>query len=308
MYLGKKVDLIITYVNCNDQNWKNEYEIAAHTRAIPAMMERFRSFGTLRYLFRGIDKYMSFVDRAILIVSSESQIPNWLNRDNVRIVLHSDYISPLSIPTFNSCTIESFFFRLDDLNDFIIYTNDDIYPLMSTTAEDFFTDGVPNTHFKFYRGYDKNNTFRQQCKNGANMIFDALTMARLIENKENPKFFKPDHCMSAMTIDTIRTVGQLCGEDIRKAATPFRGFRNVNQHIYLYYQYFTDKYCDKAIDYEYITFNDGLDRVVKTILNPRHKLLCINDSGLYSCDYDNAKRAIQKALSKVLPNKSKFEN
>lgn len=309
MYLGKKVDLLITYVNFKDDRWKADYEKTAHCRVNPGMMERFRSFGTLRYLLRGVDKFMPYVDRVILIVAYESQVPKWVSRANVTVITHDKFIPTMNLPTFNSCTIEAFFHRINGLNPYIIYTNDDIYPVMPSEIDDFYTQSLPNTNFKFYRGYGKDNMFRQQCKNGADLIYNTLKKKRLIDDsKENPRFFKPDHCMSALTHETLRTVGYLCGEELRKSASPFRSFKNINQHVYLYYQYFTDKYFDKVIDYKYDTFRNGIDSVCDDILHPSHKFVCINDDGCPGDKYEDAKMKVQHALRQILPNKCRYEN
>lgn len=307
MYLGKKVDLLVTYVNFKDEKWKDDYEKTARVRLDPAMMERFRSFGTLRYLFRGIDAFMPYVDRVILIVAYQTQVPKWVNQDKVLVLTHDKFIPATHLPTFNSCTIESMFYRINGLNPYIIYTNDDIYPIKESTIDDFFTQSLPNTHFKFYGGYSRENLFRVQCKNGADLIYNTLTRKRLIDNKENPKFFKPDHCMSALTHETLKTVGYLVGDEMRKSSTPFRSPRNVNQHIYLYYQYFTNKYYNKVIDYKYDTFRNGIDSICDDILHPEHKFVCINDDGLTSDQYEGAKTKVQHALKSRLPNKCKYE-
>ena len=78
------VDAIVTYVNNSDNKWVRSYIQKTHTHSPTAC--RFRSWGTLKYLFRGIEKYMPFVDNIILVVSGESQIPSWLNTSNVRVV------------------------------------------------------------------------------------------------------------------------------------------------------------------------------------------------------------------------------
>ena len=306
MYLGEKVDLLITYVNYKDKAWQADYEQTAHTKVNPAMMERFRSFGTLRYLLRGIDNFMPYVDRVILIVSALSQVPKWVDQNKVKIVVHDDYIPAIKTPTFNSCTIETFFYRIKDLNPYIIYTNDDTYPLKESVAEDFFTNGIPNAHFKFYTKIPRDNMFRTQCKNGADMIFNALKEHNLV-TKENPVFFKPDHCMTALKRDTLDAVGKLCGDSMYKTTTPFRSMLNVNQHIYLYYQYFIGNYVEQATDYEYATFSNGLDYICDHIRKPKHAFMCLNDSGLTSYEYDNAKEIVQNALRALLPEKSRFE-
>ena len=45
------MDIVITYVNGLDPVWQQDYERYTN---IPILEKRFRDWGTLRYLFRGI--------------------------------------------------------------------------------------------------------------------------------------------------------------------------------------------------------------------------------------------------------------
>ena len=51
------MDIVITYVNGLDPEWQKSYE--KHTNT-PILEKRFRDWGTLKYLFRGIEKNMPF--------------------------------------------------------------------------------------------------------------------------------------------------------------------------------------------------------------------------------------------------------
>ena len=100
-----KTDAIITYVDGTDPVWIEDYQ---KTVGGTAMVKRYRDWGTLKYLLRGIQLYLPFVDRVFLVVSNYSQVPQWINPSCVRIVTHSEIIPESSLPTFNSSMIEMF--------------------------------------------------------------------------------------------------------------------------------------------------------------------------------------------------------
>ena len=99
------MDIVITYVDGNDPVWKQDYEKYTN---VPVMEKRFRDWGTLKYLLRGIEVNMPFIRNVYLVVSHDSQVPQWADRANLKIVLHKDIIPAEYLPTFNSTTIEMF--------------------------------------------------------------------------------------------------------------------------------------------------------------------------------------------------------
>ena len=90
------MDIVITYVDGNDPVWQQDYE--KHTN-VPVMQKRFRDWGTLKYLLRGIEQNMPFVRNVYLVVSHLSQVPSWVCRENLKVVLHRDFIPAEYLPT-----------------------------------------------------------------------------------------------------------------------------------------------------------------------------------------------------------------
>lgn len=76
------MDIVITYVDGNDPVWQKDYEEYA---AVPAMTKRYRDWGTLKYLLRGIQQKMPYIRNVFLVVSHESQVPAWADRDNLKM-------------------------------------------------------------------------------------------------------------------------------------------------------------------------------------------------------------------------------
>ena len=76
------MDIVITYVNGLDPIWQRDYE--KHTNQ-PVLEKRFRDWGTLQYLFRGIAENMPLLS----IVRPQAsylvfQIPNSYHSTNLQ--------------------------------------------------------------------------------------------------------------------------------------------------------------------------------------------------------------------------------
>ena len=129
------MDAVITYVDGLDPIWQAEYASAVGGEILA---KRYRDWGTLRYLLRGIEKHIPSVENVYLLVSGISQVPAWIDKDQVRVVLHKEIIPEVFLPTFNSTTIEMFMHRIPGLDEQFIYFNDDMFPVLDCSPEDFF--------------------------------------------------------------------------------------------------------------------------------------------------------------------------
>ena len=106
--MNGNIDIVIPWVDSSDPNWRKEkmnYDtddsLTTDNREI-----RYRDWGNLKYIFRGIEKYAPWVRKVHFI--TYGHLPKWLNVDNTRIniVKHSDYIPAEYLPTFSSHVIE----------------------------------------------------------------------------------------------------------------------------------------------------------------------------------------------------------
>lgn len=294
------IDVVITYVNNSDTAWVRDYIRATHTHAPTSV--RFRSWGTLRYLFRGIDRYMPFVRNVVLIVSRQSQVPIWVNKKNVRVVYHEDFIPKQYLPTFNSCTIESFFWNIPDLADRIIYLNDDMFINSDMSVEDFFTDSVPHIQFLFYKKITM-TLFRQQCRAGMDMITDALGVDRYLDGE----LVCPEHTAMPMVRDNMVKVGELCKDRIEKVASKLRTKSNVNQYIYPYYQYFTNDYVQGDVKFKYYNMcDDNIKEIMQQLSSDNYQIMCLNDSDKIK-NFVKTRNLLSMCFEKKFPKKCKFE-
>lgn len=300
---GKWMDFVVPYVNCADEAWKQSY-IKNTTDKRSANSVRFRSWGTLKYLFRSVDKYMPFVRQIVLIVAGPSQVPVWVNRENVRVVYHSEFIPKQFLPTFNSCTIESFLYNIKGLSEKFIYANDDLFALNYCTEDMFFFGDIPRISFVTHEKYKPSMIFRCQCRAGMELIQKALSIPTDYPEGE---IIRPHHITMPMTVKTLNAVKELCQPEIEKTISNIRKEYNVNQYIYPYYDYFTNQYQDIGVECKYFELNDiTFNNIREVIVKGRYPWVCINDSSRIQ-NYPQTRALLIDAFKRRFPNTCRYE-
>ena len=75
-----KIDYVIPYVDPNAFGWKEEY--LKYNKIIQdeeEFLKRYQENILFKYVFRGIEKHMSWVNNIFLIVENEHHIPSWID-------------------------------------------------------------------------------------------------------------------------------------------------------------------------------------------------------------------------------------
>lgn len=167
------VDIVITWVDGKDtvrNRLREEYkrrQDGIHKHA--ASPRRYVNHDELKYLLRGVDRYMPWVHR-IHVVSSDQAPPAWLMPNeavgfefeiatreraggkpvlrwvNDRTILEQEFL-----PTFNSHALEGAIQRLPDLTEHFVYFCDDMFVTGALNASCLFGhDGKPRmcAHFR----------------------------------------------------------------------------------------------------------------------------------------------------------------
>ena len=291
------MDIVITYVNGLDPEWQKEYE--KHTKT-PILEKRFRDWGTLKYLMRGIEKNMPFIRKVHLVVARESQIPEWVDRENINIVLHSDIIPAEHLPTFNCNPIEMHLHRIKDLDEEYLYFNDDLYPMAKCEPTDFFRQGkgvLGFSHHLIVAGM-----YKQICKNSDSAARKALGIS------SSCWFIRPQHTCTPMFRSECEKVYGILKEDILATLTRTREGNNLNQYLFLDYMYLKGKIINERLSKKHFSVGVVSARKLRDfIVNPTHKLTCVNDVKLSEERYEEFRSALIAAFEERFPNKSKFE-
>ena len=291
------MDIVITYVNGLDPVWQKEYEAFTNT---PIVEKRFRDWGTLRYLFRGIEVNMPFIRKVHLVVSGDSQVPEWLNRNEVDVVLHSDIIPAELLPTFNCNPIEMHLQNIKDLDEEYLYFNDDIFPLLPCKPTDFFRNG--RGVIRMSRHLLVMDMFKQICRNSNRVAYEALG------RRPSHFFLRPQHVCTPMLKSEVKAVYDASKQKILDSMTPTRSGKNINQYLFLDYMYLKGKIINERLSKKHFSVGVVSARKLRDfIVNPTHKLTCVNDVKLSEERYEELRSALIAAFEERFPNKSKFE-
>lgn len=298
------IDFVLPWVNPKDNKWVQLYTKYSikNNRDVRANGSRWRDWELLRYVFRGIDKYMPWIRNVYLILASESQYEGWMNKDNIKIIYHKDIIPQCLLPTFNSCTIEMFLHNIPGLSEHFIYSNDDIFITNYCYPEDFFTNGLPNIMMRKMPYSEANNMFRHQCANSQDLVrTDNTTSVKL------GYIYKNYHSVCPLLKSVCKKIHIDNEIKIYNSISQFREAKNINQYVYSYYMYFNNMYTDKLWDCKYTSFSDNTqEEIYKMIKNQSQKILCINDAG-YKGKLTYTKLLFKSAFQYIFPNKSKYE-
>lgn len=291
------MDIVITYVNGLDPEWQKDYE--KHTNT-PILEKRFRDWGTLKYLMRGIEKNMPFIRKVHLVVARESQVPEWVNRNEVNIVLHKDIIPAEHLPTFNCNPIEMHLHCIKGLDEEYIYFNDDFFPLKPCKATDFFIDGRATLGMS--RHLFAFNMFKKICRNSNRIARKAIGL------KPSVCFLRPQHICSPMLKSQCEELYQKVETEIISSLTKTRSSNNLNQYMFLDYMYLKGLLINKRMSKKHFSLGVASEENIrKYIVSPKHNLVCINDVQMSEESYNEIRRTLLNTFEQVLPEKSRFE-
>lgn len=292
------MDIVITYVNGLDPEWQQDYK---DTVGGEILEKRFRDWGTLRYLFRSIECNIPFVRKLHLVVARESQVPEWVNRDKVHVVLHGDIIPEEFLPVFNSTAIEMFLHRIPDLDEQFVYFNDDIFPMRICTPETFFPDGKPVTRMKRMLIFS-GNSFQCQVKNS-----DIL--ARYVAGKGRSLFcVRPPHSWHSLLKSRCLEVYSCAEQKILASITPVRERSNFNIYLFVDYMYHMGLSVKRSASKKHFSLAVAkAERIGEFIRRPHRDFVCINDVQMSDRKFAEMRECILAAFDYAYPASSSYE-
>ncbi len=291
------MDAVIPYVDGSDPLWQRDFQAAVPG---PVVERRYRDWGTLPFLLRGIERHLPFIDRVFLVVARESQVPAWVDRSRLQVVQHADIIPAAYLPTFNSTTIELFLHRIPGLSERFLYFNDDIFPVQDTVEADFYPGGKPATGFA--RHLLACNLFKKQTRRSDALAREALGLPR------SRVFLRPQHTCSPMLRSACEELFEKVGPQLLASLTPVRDQRNVNQYVFLDYLYLSGRALARRRSCRHISLATATPRALEAAIGrPDHQFLCINDVDMEPRRYKALREVLQQAFLARFPQKSSYE-
>jgi hypothetical protein len=291
------MDAVITYVNGDDPLWKKDYEEFAGE---PMMVKRFRDWGTLPFLFRGIETYMPFIDRVFLVVSRDSQVPEWLDRSKVNIVYHKDFIPEEYLPTFNASMIEMFLHRIPGLGEKYVYMNDDVFPVRPVKESDLFPGGKPAKQMSLE--LSRVGDFRRLCKDSCNLARKAAGLPL------RPWYYRPQHSVTPFLKSACEEAFAACEKEIMASLSRVRKLGNFNQYFFSDYMFFKHIAVSRRISHQHFSLAiTTADDIVNYLQKPRRNFVCINDVDMPKMRYMFTRERMKDGFAYLFNSKCGYE-
>ena len=274
--------------------------------------KRFNDFGTLKYVLRGINSHMPYIENVYLIVSSLSQVPDYVDTNKVKVVLHEDIIPDKCLPTFNSNVIETYMWKIEGLSEQFVYLNDDMIPTGYIPDTMLFENGLPCYMANSYSiSYDIENncSFYGILKTCNNLARIATGDKGLMGTTS---LFYTQHTLTPF----LKSDCESCYKKIERYLLPIltriRAYNNPSQFLYSCYSYYLGKYVAKNIKYGFVSIGNTrftINDICSEIENKNNTSVCINDHSVTLSDDEVSMYVsmVINSLENVLPNKSIYE-
>lgn len=327
-----KIDIVFPWVDGSDPFWR---ESKSRYSGSPADDDevRFRDWGLLKYVFRGIEQNLPWVRKVHFITCGH--MPDWLNTEcpKLHVVKHSDYIPEQWLPTFSANPIELNIHRIPDLSEQFIYMNDDMFFVKPMKPEDFFRQGKPvsqagleiisetdrqftgilysdleviNRRFFSRREFPKTFTRFVNLRYGLKENYKTMRIAPWCVGYYPG--FSYIHGPNAYLKSTFEEVWNKESAVLEETcAHKFRTYTDVNQYLMLWWQWckgdFVPKNMQKSL--KYLGVDKDAARLREGIENCSAPMLCVNDVPIK--DYEAKKECVTASFERILGTKSQFE-
>lgn len=333
-----KIDVVIAWVDGNDPAWLAEKERVSPSALADGRALRYRDWGVLPYLFRGLERFAPWVNNVHLV--TWGHLPTWLNIDHpkLHIVNHKDYIPSEYLPTFSSHTIELNLHRIKGLAEQFIYFNDDMFLLRPVDADRFFRNGLPRDFAIMNPAYtldlaegSGDDQIFYIPYNNINHLNAHYSMQTCI--KQHPmKWYHPVYGVDLLRNLLLFPWGRFVGfvdnhlpQPYRKSAftaawadsfavldatcrNPIRTDHDVNHWYIRYRQLAEGNFCPiRQIKDAVFALKTDNTEIFDTIKHQRLPLLCLNDSPFIGAHFANEQAKLQNAFEQILPEKSGYE-
>ena len=333
------IDFVVLWLDSNDPKWQKDYATYSPHSKYGKGKVRFRDHNTFKYWFRAVETYAPWVHKVFLVTNGK--FPDWINKEcpKLELVEHADYIPQELLPTFNSGVIELFINKIKGLSEYFVFFNDDFYLNAPVKPDYFFKNGLPcdNNKESYFnvpiytkedrfgiaiimltdlaflnRHFNRWNTVRQSPRRwfGPHLGLKGLLMSCMLAKQRLFIGFTNFHIEQAFLKSTIDEIWNEEGAFMYETCTRFRTDVSINQYLFRYWQFATNKFYPKKKSRKFFFLGDKtvIKDIEQTMIKEKCKSFCLNDSAFCSDeDYEYLKTNLQLLFEKKLPNKSSFE-
>ena len=299
--MAERIDYVVPYVTPRDPAWLALFREHFGRDYSEVRTVRFDENLLFRYAFRGLERHMPWIGRVHLVVQSEAQVPRWIDRGAVHVVLHDEFVPRELLPTFNSCTLECFMHRIPGLSDLFIYGNDDTYAVGDLSPGDFFRGRMPLYSLKYVAYLKEGETqHMRMCRR----MFEAAA-GEGGPRLPNGCYCAPRHCQQPFSKAIMARIFREHEEEVVGSVTKFRSESNFSQYFFIYaYMVSTGGAFSGSIPSLSLDLNTAMDEIVRTFGGEErcpYKLVCLNNN------VGGNEVALLSAFDRMFPEKSRYE-
>ena len=307
------IDLVYLWVDGNNPEWlaKRAAFLDGKTDNSLTTSRSYLNNDELKYSLRSVERYAPWI-RNIFILS-DNQKPKWLDISNpkIKIIDQNDILPNKSLPCFNSNVLEHFLYKIPNLSEHFLLSNDDMFLNRTVLPNTFFAaDGFPiirlnRKPFRRFRWFLREQILKKPHKLYSKALFNA---AQLVKNKFGV-FYNglPHHNIdSYLKSDCLRVSEQIFKDEIDlMKMNHVRSSNDIQRVIYSYVAL-----AEKRGHLQHVTSKDSLhvhiqkERHYERLEKINPTFFCMNDTE-YADDNDRMK--LKEWLNNRFANKSQFE-
>lgn len=335
MVENEGIDFVILWVDGNDPEWQKVYKKCRFgENSEKDFSMRYREWGTLKYWFRGVEKFAPWVRKIHFV--TWGHLPSWLDVNNpkIHIVKHEDYIPEEFLPTFNSTVLEKFLHRIEGLSERFVFFNDDMFCVAPLKETDFFQGNKTVDLLSFEPICAYSYPLWGYTKLNESTIF-ARHFKKLDLIKENRRLyfsfkyplkyrlynyveqfydgytsFLTPHNPSPMLKSVYEEVWACEEEALTESAKDhFRDKADVSQVVFRVWNLLKGNFVpvNAYKRFSYLPIVHDTDKAVKLIKNQKVSTICLNDDCSNDDEFKQTSPKILDAFDSILHDKCSFE-
>ena len=333
--MDQPIDLVLPWVDSNDPEWREQKKFYESQQAIIKEGNseiRYQNWDNLQYVFRGIEKFMPWVNRVFFVTCGQK--PDWLNEKCEKLVLidHSDYIPPKYLPTFNSNVIEMNYFRIPELSENFILFNDDLFPVSPIEEEYYFLNDKPcaeaiETHFTLKgemniqmlysainnmvlinKYFDKKKVLKENWEKWLSPVYGERVKQNIeLLYWQNFESFVYPHEAKPIKKSILAEIWNKEYDLMDKfSCNKFRSYSDFTQQLITIWQICSGEFVPHKFKGKFFeTDLDNCYEIADIIKAQKVPILSLNESTV--TDFEEVKNVITSALDSILPDRSMFE-
>ena len=307
------IDLVYLWVDGNNPEWlaRRAAFLDGKTDNSLTNSRSYLNNDELKYSLRSVERYAPWI-RNIFILT-DNQKPKWLDISNpkIKIIDQNDILPNKSLPCFNSNVLEHFLYKIPNLSEHFLLSNDDMFLNRTVLPDTFFAaDGFPiirlnRKPFRRFRWFLREQILKKPHKLYSKALFNA---AQLVKNKFGV-FYNglPHHNIdSYLKSDCLRVSEQIFKDEIDlMKMNHVRSSNDIQRVIYSYVAL-----AEKRGHLQHVSSKNSLhvhiqkERHYERLEKINPTFFCMNDTE-YADDNDRMK--LKEWLNNRFPKKSQFE-